>query len=246
MLEAKELTYISKGKELIKDVSLTFLPGILYGILGPNGAGKSTFLKVLNGIWQPTSGHVLWHGKDLLQMERRKISRTISLVPQNPHIYFDFTVLEFVAMGRYPHGNSYQKDLKLLEEVLHTVDAWHLRNRPVSQLSSGERQRVYIARALMTESLILLLDEPTASLDIKHQLEIWKLLQSLSKGGKVIIVASHDLGAMHRYCDEVAVMHCGKCLAVGPYDKVMHPGLLHDVFGVIESNHAKDKYFALR
>lgn len=178
MLEAHELSYQVNGKHLIKDISLQFSPGIIYGILGPNGSGKTTFLKNLAGIWTPTSGKTTWQGQELLKMERREISKTITLVPQYASVPFEYTVSEIIAMGRYSHG---RKNRELFDWALTTVDTWHLKDRRMNEISHGERQRVYIARALVTESPVLLLDEPASSLDIKHQLQIWELLQKLRK-----------------------------------------------------------------
>lgn len=248
MLNAEALSYRLQNKDLISDISLNFHPGVLYGILGPNGSGKSTLLKTLAGIWKPTSGHVLWHGQDLLQNPRKEISKIISLVPQNAQLYFDFSVTEVVLMGRYPHGSLFSNkkaEGEMLEWALTMVDAWHLRQRLVSHLSNGERQRVYIARALMTESPILLLDEPTASLDIRHQLEIWQLLRTLLQSGKVIIVTNHDLTAAERYCDQIAVLNQGRCVAVGAFSVIITPKLIHSVFGVEEHADNRMRHFTL-
>ena len=170
-------------------------------------------LKTLTGIWKPTEGQVCWQNENLLTQDRRTISRTLSFVPQNSAAPFDFTVTEIVAMGRYPHGTfrSREGSLEKVYETLKLVNAWHLRDRPISQLSSGERQQVYIARALLTESPVLLLDEPTANLDIKHQYEIWKLLVNLKEKGKLVIVASHDLVAIQKYCFHVSILNQGCC-----------------------------------
>ena len=245
MLQAKQITYALQGKHLIENVTLDFEPGILYGILGPNGSGKSTLLKTLTGIWKPTSGSIVWKGRDLLSQDRREISKTISLVSHYGPIAFDFTVHEVVSMGRYPHEPflSSRTSHAKVEWALKLVDAWELRDRNVNNLSNGERQRVYIARALVTESEILLLDEPASSLDIRHQLEIWQLLRQLLASGKVIIVANHDLVSTARFCDRVAVMDHGRCIAHGPFPDVVQEKLLHDVFGVIRT--AQQGTFAL-
>lgn len=211
MLQTESLSYQLHGKPLLQAISLKFLPGKFYALIGDNGAGKSTFLKVLAGIWKPTSGKVLWQGKDLLAQERRTISSTISLVPPNAQIYFEFSVRELVSMGRYALETS-EGDEEKLKLVLERVDAWHLRDRAVSQLSSGERQRVYIARSLMSEAPILLLDEPTASLDLRHQHTIWELLESLRQDGRLVIVASHDIHAIQVRCDQVILLEQGKII----------------------------------
>lgn len=227
-LKIQNLNY----KTILKEISLEFKPGILYGILGPNGAGKSTLLKATSRIWTPTTGQVHWNETDLLQISRQILSRIISLVPQNPSLFFDCPVDHMVAMGLYARGlRGPQADLQI-EEALSQVDGLHLRHKMISQLSGGERQRIYIARSLATQSPVLLLDEPTSYLDLRHQLEIWNLLHQLVKNGKLVIVALHDFTSARRFCDELVILHQGKCHAQGPYSQVMTPQLLQEVFGV--------------
>lgn len=245
MLQLKHVTYSLKGRSLIQDISLSFAPGRLYGILGPNGSGKSTLLKTISGIWPASTGTVKWQDEELLIKPRQEISRLLTLVSQQPTLSFDFTVYELVAMGRYPHKRfasssltSYEKEL--IEKNLILVDGWHLKDQLMSNLSGGERQRMYIARALVTEAPILLLDEPTSYLDIRHQLEIWELLQLLVAQGKIVITTVHDLQACERFCDEVIVLHRGRCIATGTYESVMTPALLQQVFEV-----KKDVFFEI-
>ena len=237
-LIAKNLTYTIGDKVLLDNVSLEFESGSLYGILGPNGSGKSTLLKNLTGIWKPTSGEVLWDGEPLFNKPRQQISRILSLVPQNPMPQFDFLVEDIVAMGRYAYDKRYwtAAEEKLVEQSLNAVDAWHLRKRRVNHISCGERQRVYIARALVTESPILLLDEPTASLDIRHQLEIWQMLQDFVKCGKIVIVTTHDLSIAERYCRHIAILNQGRCIGKGLFSSLMTPEQLQEVFGVRETH----------
>ncbi len=231
MLKANKLSYRLRGQLLLDGISLPFAAGKITGILGPNGAGKSTLLKTLAGIWRPTEGTVLWQEQDLLSRDRTAISQVISLVPQSPSSYFDYTVREIVAMGRYAHGGG---STPLIDNALRQVDAYHLQQRKISEISAGERQRVYIGRALTTEAPILLLDEPTANLDIRHQREIWHILRALATQGKVIIVSLHDFIAAEKYCDEIAVIHAGRCAGHGQYRTVMTPSLLQDVFSISE------------
>lgn len=232
MLKVLALRYTLNQRNLIQNINLEFHPGVLYGILGPNGSGKSTLLKNLSGVWTPSSGKVLWQGEDLLKQSRHLISQTITLVAQHTVINFEFTVKEIVAMGRYSHQASQHPSKDLIDWALERVDALHLKDRPITMLSHGERQRVMIARALVTESPIILLDEPTASLDIRHQIDIWELLQSLAAQGKVIITTSNDLIASKRYCNQIAVLHHGQCVATGNFDDLMHSDLLYSVFGI--------------
>lgn len=240
-LTASNLCYSIGNKKLLEDVSLELAGGCLHAILGPNGSGKSTLLKVLTGIWKLSSGTVAWEGQSLLSQKRQEISRIISLVPQNPQPSFDFLVEDIVAMGRYTYNTRYwnAKDEPLVHEVLRSVDAWHLRHRKVNHLSYGERQRVYIARALVTESPVLLLDEPTAGLDIRHQLEIWNLLQRLTAKGKIIAITTHDLTIAERYCGNVFVLNEGRCVGSGEFSSVMTPDVFGEVFGISEVDYPK-------
>lgn len=228
------LGYTSEEKTLLEDISVEFESGILHGIIGPNGSGKSTLLKTLAGIWKPTQGAVYWEGEHLLNRDRKEVSRILSLVPQNPVSPFDFLVEDIVAMGRYPYNSRYwvESNESFIDQALHNADVSHLRLRKINQLSHGERQRVYIARALVTESPILLLDEPTASLDIRHRFEIWSLLQRLVDKGKIVIVTTHDLSIAERYCGQIVVISNGRCVGSGSYDSVMTSRLLQEVFGI--------------
>lgn len=234
MLELKNIDLKRNGKRLLQGIRLRFEPGRLYGVLGPNGAGKTSLLSCINGSYQPCSGQVLWQQADLLGMERAKISQTVAMVPQSPQSNFAFNVWEIVAMGRYPVDRMQANPLAKvqIEAALQAVDAYHLRHASVNEISSGERQRVYIARSLVTESPIMLLDEPTANLDIAHQLEVWSLLRRLVQKNRTIIVATHDLNMAERFCDGVAIIKKGRCLAAGPYANVMSSSILEDVFGV--------------
>ncbi len=243
----KSLSYAIEDDELLHDISLEFESGLLHAVLGPNGSGKSTLLKNLSAIWRPTSGTILWNGENIIGMERKAMSRLISLVPQNPQLAFDFLVEDIVAMGRYPHNTHYwtASEMGLIQKALEAVDGWHLRKCPVNRLSQGERQRVYIARALVTESPILLLDEPTASLDIEHQLEIWLLLQQLVDNGKVVIATTHDLSLSERHCHSIAVLNKGKSLGQGTFSSLITQDLLRTVFGVEQMPLAESKHYVL-
>ncbi len=249
VLKADKLHCMLNDDILLDDISLELHPGKLYGILGPNGSGKSTLLRHLGGIWQPTRGSVYWNDTPLHSLPRNQISRTISLVPQNSPVHFDFTVSDVVAMGRYPHARSSSRaeNRQLIANALEQVDLWELRDRLVTHLSNGETQRVYIARALVTESPVLLLDEPTANLDVRHQLEIWQLLQDLVAQGKLIVVTVHDLNATLRFCEEIAVLEKGRCLAYGSPNEVLDDYILGRVFGVTQTPtaDAKDSEYCL-
>jgi len=230
MLEIDRLTFRSGKKKLLHEISLSALPGEILGIIGPNGSGKTTLLKNAAGIWQPSSGAVRWCANDLRFKERRKLSQIIAFVPQSPFVAFDYSVEEIVAMGGYPLGKAVSQEE--VQKALEEVDALHLMNRPITQLSSGERQRIFIARALVTDAPILLLDEPAAFLDIRHQIEVWRLLKKLASKNKILLVTLHDLTVARSLCDRLAVLQNGRCIAAGPTEKVLTPSLLQKVYGV--------------
>lgn len=228
MLELLSLSYKIFQQPLIDQIDLSFKPGILYGIVGPNGAGKSTLLKTIAGIWSATSGAVVWQGKALHRAPRYEVSKLISLVFQNPTIPMEFTAYEMVAMGCYLHGD----ERVVVESSLKRTDTWELRGRKMAELSGGERQRVYIARALATKAPILLFDEPTAHLDLRHRLEIWRLLQGLKQEGKVILISTHDLITAKRACDAAVILSRGKCIAAGTAAATLTPAVMREIFGV--------------
>ena len=219
---------------LIQNVDHSYEPGRIYGILGPNGAGKSTLLKTICGIWNPTSGKVLWNNTDLHALPRHQISRILTLVPQSPQLQFDMTVQEMVALGRYPHGEGHPSSHVVLAALEH-VDGIHLKQAMMSELSGGEKQRIYLARALATQAPVLLLDEPASHLDLRHHIDIWTLLHRLAKEGKTILTTLHDLSMASRQCHHIQIIHQGHSVASGFYKDVMTPALLREVFSLHES-----------
>lgn len=223
MLEVVNLSF----KSLLKNVSLQFFPGNIYAILGPNGAGKTTFLKSVAEIWTPTSGKVLWKGNALADMPRQEISKLITFVAEQHHVPFEFSVEQFVNMGRYAHGF-----LGDMDPIFEQTDLQNLRKKGIHQISQGERQRAFIARALATEAPIMLFDEPTSHLDARHHKATWQLLQNLASQGKTLLVANHDLLTSPKYCSNAVVFHEGKCIAKGKYQETVTPSLLQEVFGI--------------
>jgi len=221
MLEIQNVSILKR----LSNVSITIPKGKLFGIMGPNGAGKSTLLKAIAGLVKLPAGTIKYDGKELKHLDRHTLSRTIHLVSQGFNIRFDYTVQDIVAMGCYHRGVT-------VEQALETVDATHLAKRPITQLSMGERQRIYLARALATCCPILLFDEPTANLDMRHQIEIWKLLQNLANQDRTILVTSHDLNMTRHFCPQTALIHHGECVASGNTEDVLTHTLIEEIFGV--------------
>lgn len=232
MLCVKNLNIHVDKRKVLRDISLELTPGRVYALMGPNGAGKTTLLKSINQICSYT-GDVLWMGSSLKEKESREKSRITTFVSQNNSVYFDFLVCDYIEMGRYCHKKTSREHVsKIIHRALTHVDAWHLRHRKITKLSSGEFKRVCIARALVTESPILLLDEPTNSLDIKHQYEIWNLLANLARQNHLIVVATHDFNMAEKYCQEMIVLKKGRCFAKGAFKQVMNKKLMDEVFSI--------------
>jgi iron complex transport system ATP-binding protein len=210
----------------LEDLSLELPQGKLVGLVGPNGSGKSTLLQLSAGILPP-SGAVAWGGRALADIPALERGRCASWVPQDAQFEFGFTVWSVVAQGRYAHGD----DGKGVEAALGLLDLEPLAARPVNQLSGGERARVLLARALVTEAPLQLWDEPLAALDPRHALETLRLARAVSRRGTTVLFSLHDLRAAHEL-DLVVVLHNHRLRAFGTPDEVLTPGLYLEVFGV--------------
>lgn len=230
MLFAEEISLNKGSRVLLKNISLSFERGNIYGILGPNGAGKSSFLKAISGIWPLTTGRVIWQGESLLEKRRSEVSQVISLVPQNPQSAFSYTVQEIVTMSRYTQKGNLRKNDSIIHQALVETNSLQFRHLPITELSQGERQRVYIARALAAETPVLLLDEPMTGLDIAHQQMIWQLLLRIRSQNKVIILSIHDLEAAKKYCDQVSVIRKGECTRTGLSKEILQKEMVEEYF----------------
>ncbi|MFQ3580559.1 MAG: ABC transporter ATP-binding protein [Chloracidobacterium sp.] len=236
MLELDRVWFEVDRVTIVRDIALSPARGTFLALVGPNGSGKTTVLRLLAGLLRPTRGVARLDGRSLAQWSRRAVARQVAVVPQNTHLDFAFTVRDIVAMGRHAHLGRFQPegphDRSVIEMALARADLLHLKARLVTGLSGGERQRVLLARSLATEAPIILLDEPTASLDVAHALDTYALCRRLADEGKTIVMAVHDLNAAARYADQVAVLRNGECVAQGATGEVLEPTLLADVFGV--------------
>jgi iron complex transport system ATP-binding protein len=226
MLDIESISFKYGTIKVLEDVTFTADRGECIGIIGPNGSGKSTLLKTLSKVLKPAAGKVVVCGKDLERYSVKELARQMAVVPQDTSIEFDFTCLEVVLMGRNPHMGRFElegrKDLDIAKEAMTLTNTWHLRERPLSEISGGERQRVIIARALAQEPAVLLLDEPVSHLDINHQIEILTLVERLkARSGLVVIVILHDLNLAARYCDRLVLLCQNKILATGRPDEVL-------------------------
>lgn len=217
-------------------VSLDVRRGELLGILGPNGCGKTTLLRVASGVHRPQSGRVLLEGRDVAVLGAREVARRIAVLPQETSPVFPVSVLETVLLGRLPWHAGFafegEEDLERAEAALAEVDALPLRDRELTALSGGERQRVLLARALCQGGDVLLCDEPTAHLDLRHQASVFRCLRTLRDGGRAVVVVTHDLDLAAQACDRLAILATGRLLAVGPPREVLTGAAVAGAFGV--------------
>jgi cobalamin transport system ATP-binding protein len=231
------------SRPLVLDAVSADIPrGASVGILGPNGSGKTTLLRLLSGTRQPTRGEVLLEGTPLTRMSRRAIARRIAVVPQETQLAFEYTVLEMVLMGRHPHLGLFElegpDDFAVARDAMDATGTEQLEHRRFSTLSGGEKQRVVIAAALAQSSDILLLDEPTASLDLGYQLDVATLVNELNRErGVTIVISTHDLNLAASVCRQLVLLRDGRVLATGPTAEVLTPANIRRLYDVDASVH---------
>ncbi|BDG59106.1 heme ABC transporter ATP-binding protein [Caldinitratiruptor microaerophilus] len=221
---------------VLAGVTLQVRRGEFAGIVGPNGSGKTTLLRAIARVLAPTAGSVLVDGRDVARLGARALAREIGAVAQDTAVPFDFTVEEIVQMGRLPHLGPLQaegpRDRQAVERALALTRTDALRDRPVTGLSGGERQRVLLARALAQEPRILLLDEPTAHLDVGHQVEVMDLIWRLNRtAGVTVLAVLHDLNLAAQYCDRLFLLSGGRLLAAGTPAEVLTETWIRTAYG---------------
>ena len=228
----------SYGKTTIfDDLNISFQQKKFYGLIGPNGSGKSTMINLLMATSKLQSGTITYRSTPLELFSRRQLAKHLALVPQNITVGFDYSVHDIVLMGRHPHIPRFSppsgKDLQIVSRALKLLDIEHLKERPVTQLSGGEKQRVIVARALAQETEVLALDEATSNLDIEHTLEIMRILRNLvDVEDTTVIAAIHDLNLAAAFCDDLIVLNNRTVYDSGPVKAVLTTDLLNDVFSV--------------
>jgi len=233
---AQELVvrYAGQGRAALDRVSMEVPGGSLYAVLGPNGSGKSTLLKALLGVVPASAGAARVDGRDASAWPRRELARAVGVVSQGETISFPLTVRELVGMGRYPWlgplGAEGERDRSAVRRAMEHCDVGDLTARNVMTLSGGEMQRVRIARALAQEPHALVLDEPTAALDIHHEMAILELLRSFADGGMTVLVVTHGLDLAARFADRMLLLADGRVSAEGTPDEVMRSSVLEAVY----------------
>jgi len=229
------LSFAYRERQVLSDVSLDVTPGERFGLLGPTGSGKSTLIRLLSGVRRPSQGRIILGGRDLASYSPRERARKIAVVPQETALDFPFSVLEVVLMGRAPHlggfGFEGDVDVAAAERAMARTGVLELSRRFFHELSGGEKQRVVIARALAQEAEVLLLDEPTTFLDIRHVVEIFELLTVLSKDqGITLVVVLHDLNLAALYLERLAFLKRGRLHACGAPEEVLSYQTIRDVY----------------
>ena len=234
-VEIKSLSFSYNDNEILKNLSFSVSEGEFFIIIGPNGSGKTTLMKIIAGILKPKKGELRIFDRPLKDYTRKDLAKTIALVPQMALVDFPFTVTELVLMGRSPHlsmlGFEQEKDLEIAGNAMALTDIEHLAHRPLDRLSGGECQRVFIARAICQEPKIILLDEPTASLDLAHQVKVMDLMEKLKKEiGFTVIIVSHDVNLAAMYSDRLLLLKAGEIVGLGQPNSVLTFKALEEVY----------------
>jgi iron complex transport system ATP-binding protein len=222
---------------VVDGVTLRLTNGALTGILGPNGSGKTTLLRLLSGTRRPTAGRVLLDERPLAALSRREVAQQIAVVPQDTELAFEYSAIEIVLMGRHPHLGLFAvegpADIDIAQRAMASTGTAHLADRPFHQLSGGEKQRVVIAAALAQSPRLLLLDEPTASLDLGYQLEVSTLLSGLNRDhGVAMAISTHDLNLAAAICRELILIRDGRIVATGATSEVLTPENVRRLYDV--------------
>ena len=227
----------SDRSDFLGPVSLRIGRGECWAIVGPNGAGKSTLLRLMASLLKPRSGDIEFVATSLAHLRPRDRAKRIAFLPQQAHGDLDFRVGEYVLMGRYPHRSfglfESAEDHRFADEAMSRTQTTEFADRPLATLSGGEAQRVHLAAAFAQQPELLLLDEPTASLDLQHQLAVFSILRDQAMGGgPTVVVVTHDVNLAAAFCSRVLLLHDGKAVANGPPEIVLTPGVLEPVYGV--------------
>ncbi|MBI4302805.1 MAG: ABC transporter ATP-binding protein [Chloroflexi bacterium] len=234
-----EIQNVSLGysrEQVLRDVSFQVLPGEVVGLIGPNGCGKSTIIRALTRIISPHKGKILLDGKDIVGISRQELAHALGVVPQMPLLPSAFTAFEIVLMGRSPHLGLFQyegqREMGITWRAMERTMTCHLAKRRVGELSGGEIQCLLIARVLVQETKAMLLDEPTANLDIGRQVEILNLIKNLCRENSLTVLAAlHDLNLASQYCDRLVLISNGRIHAQGTPSEVITPRNIKEVYG---------------
>ena len=235
-ISIQQLSFCYRTQAVLQDVNLEIRHQSFLALIGPNGSGKTTLLRLMSKVLTPQRGAVLFDGQPLGSFSARKLAQKLAVISSEQHFEFPFSVADVVAMGRFPHLNLLEKmsdeDWKIVDEAMERTCVRDFRNRSISQLSSGEKQRVLIARAIAQQPSILMLDEPNAHLDINHQIAIFNLLRTLNRQHQItVIVVLHDLSAAAAFCETMVLLHRGRIVRTGTPAEVITEELIQQTYG---------------
>ena len=236
LLVAQNLSAVLGNRPVLHDISLSLSPGHLVALVGPNGAGKTTLLRALAGLI-PSRGTIQIGGDALSSLPLRERARRFGYLPQGHMVHWPLSARDIVALGRYPHGATdparlSPKDADAVRRAMQAVDVMEFAERRVTELSGGERSRVALARVLAVEAPVILADEPTASLDPRHQIDVMKGLRAAADSGVLVIVVTHDLGLAARFADTVLVLSQGRLASQGAPAEALSEAVMADVFRI--------------
>jgi len=233
ILEIEALNFAYKKEKVLKDINLSAQKGELITLIGPNGSGKSTLLKCINNYLRAEQGEIKIKNQALESYSKRELAQIIAYVPQAAEMNFNLNVFETILMGRKPHSSwkAGDNDKKITAKVIAEMGLEELAFKEINNLSGGQRQKVFIARAAAQKAELILLDEPTNNLDLKHQLEIFNLIRKEVKNGKTAIVTMHDLSLVSRFSDRIIMLKDGRVFSDGN-DSSLSAASINSVYGV--------------
>ncbi len=235
-LKAGNVTFAYDKEPVIQDIQLEIPTGDFLGVIGPNGSGKSTLLKLLSGLLPPDKNQVRFDGQNISECKRKILAQSIAWIPQDHHLPFPFTVAEVVMMGRHPYLSPLtfenEHDFEITQRAMAQTQTAQFAHRKFNEISGGEQQRVMLASAIAQEPEILILDEPTAALDLKYQIEILSILKRLNQAGNTIIMALHDLHLASKFCRRLVLLQNGKIVKDGSPEEVLQKEILESVYEV--------------
>lgn len=237
LLSARGVGFGYGDRDILRGVSVDLAPGEVTILLGPNGAGKSTLIRILSGVLAPREGGVLLCGRPPGAFRRREMARLLSVVGQDPPVDFPMTVAAYVGLGRFSRqgffGGTSPEDREQVERAMERTELTGLRDRTLAEISAGERQRAAVARAIAQEARVMLLDEPTAFLDIRHRVAFYEIVTQLKEAsGIAALVASHDLSLCAEYGERIVLLSGGTVAAQGRPEEVLTPGNVQAAYGV--------------
>lgn len=237
IVSIKDLSFKYDKSDILKHISLDVLQGSFISILGPNGSGKTTLLKNISNTLKPYNGNVIIEQQDIRKIKHKELAQKLAVVHQSAEVHFDFSVYNVVMMGRFPYLKRFQaeskRDEEIVQEAMVSTSVWDLKDKSISEISGGERQRVFIARALTQQPKVLLLDEPISHLDIKYQIEILDLCKRLNKEQDITVITTlHDINMASRYSDYIVLLKEGNIKEVDVPEKTLTEQNIEDVYGI--------------